>query len=158
MRRERQDHLLQTTALVNEAYLKLVDQRQVSWQNRAHFFGVASRLVRRILLDEARRDNSAKRGGKFVKMSLDEAAQVCQERGEELVALDDALQSLAEVDPRKSQIVELRYFGGLTVEETAEFLNISVATVMRDWGLAKAWLYRELHHETRALAADRRNL
>jgi len=147
MRRERPDHLLQTTALVHEAYLKMVDQKRACWQNRAQFFGVAAQLVRRILVDDARKGKSAKRGGSALKMPLDEAAQVGPERGAELVALDHAMDSLAEVDARKSQIVELRYFGGLTVEETAEFLKISEATVMRDWNLAKAWLYRELHHE-----------
>lgn len=147
MRRERPDHLLQTTALINEAYLRLVDQKRACWQNRAQFFGVASQLVRRILVDEARKNKSAKRGGNNFKLPLDEAPQLCQERNKELVALDLALHSLAEVDSRKSQIVELRYFGGLTVEEIAEFLKISPATVMRDWSMAKAWLYRELHHD-----------
>jgi RNA polymerase sigma factor (TIGR02999 family) len=147
MRRERPDHLLQTTALVHEAYLRMVDQKRTCWQNRAQFFGVAAQLVRRILVDDARKSQSSKRGGNAQRMPLDEAAQVGPERGAELVSLDHAMQSLAEVDLRKSQIVELRYFGGLTVEETAEFLKISEATVMRDWSLAKAWLYRELHHE-----------
>lgn len=148
MRRERPDHLLQTTALVHEAYLRLVDQKRACWQNRAQFFGVAAQLVRRILVDDARKSKSAKRGGSAMKMPLDEAAQVSPPRGSDLIALDYAMRSLAEMDRRKSQIVELRYFGGLTTEETAEFLKISVATVMRDWSLAKAWLYRELHYES----------
>jgi RNA polymerase sigma factor (TIGR02999 family) len=146
MRRERAGHLLQTTALISEAYLRLVDQKRARWQNRAQFFGVASQLVRRILVDEARKENSAKRGGAF-KLPLTEAGEPHEERGRELLALDLALSSLAEVDLRKSQIVELRYFGGLTVEEIAEFLKISPATVMRDWSMAKAWLYRELHDD-----------
>jgi RNA polymerase sigma factor (TIGR02999 family) len=146
MRREGAGHLLQTTALISEAYLRLVDQKRARWQNRAQFFGVASQLVRRILVDEARKEKSAKRGGAF-KLPLTEADQKHQERAKELVALDLALYSLAEVDLRKSQIVELKYFGGLTAEEIAEFLGISPATVMRDWTMAKAWLYRELHHD-----------
>jgi RNA polymerase sigma-70 factor, ECF subfamily len=145
MRRERPDHLLQTTALISEAYLRLVDQKRARWQNRAQFFGVASQLVRRILVDEARKEKAAKRGAS--KLPLTEGVQKLHERDKELVALDLALSSLAEVDSRKSQIVELRYFGGLTVEEIAEILKISPATVMRDWSLAKAWLYRELHHD-----------
>jgi RNA polymerase sigma-70 factor (ECF subfamily) len=136
MRRERSGHLLQTTALISEAY----------WQNRAQFFGVASQLVRRILVDEARKERSVKRGGGS-KLPLTEAVQKFEERDKELIALDLALSSLAEIDSRKSQIVELRYFGGLSVEETADFLKISPATVMRDWSMAKAWLYRELHHD-----------
>jgi RNA polymerase sigma-70 factor, ECF subfamily len=147
MRRERSDHLLQTTALVHEAYLRMVDQKRACWQNRAQFFGVAAQLVRRILVDDARKSQSVKRGGNALKMPLDEAAQLGPQRSDEVVLLDHAMQALAEVDARKSQIVELRYFGGLTVEETAEFLKISEATVMRDWSLAKAWLYRELHNE-----------
>ena len=146
MRRESPDHVLQTTALVHEAYLRLVDQKRACWQNRAQFFGVAAQLVRRILVDDARKSQSAKRGGDALKIPLDEAARLGPERSSELVALDQAMHSLAEVDSRKSRIVELRYFGGLTVEETAECLKISEATVMRDWSLAKAWLYRELHH------------
>ena len=148
MRRERPDHLLQTTALINEAYLQLIDQKRASWQNRTQFFAVAAQLVRRILVDEARRTRSEKRGGSSDKVPLEEAAMAFPVRADELVELDLALRSLAEVDPRKSQIVELRYFGGLTVEETAEHLKISPATVMRDWTMAKAWLYRELHHDS----------
>jgi RNA polymerase sigma-70 factor (ECF subfamily) len=146
MRRERSGHLLQTTALISEAYLRLVDQKRAHWQNRAQFFGVASQLVRRILVDEARKERSVKRGGGS-KLPLTEAVQKFEERDKELIALDLALSSLAEIDSRKSQIVELRYFGGLSVEETADFLKISPATVMRDWSMAKAWLYRELHHD-----------
>jgi RNA polymerase sigma factor (TIGR02999 family) len=144
MRRERAGHTLQTTALVNEAYLRLIGQRQVPWQNRAHFFGIAARLMRRILIDYARNRRSAKRGGEAVKVSLDEAAMVSQERAAELIALDDALQNLAAIDPRRCQVVELRFFGGLSVEETAEVLKVSRQTVMRDWTLAKAWLHREV--------------
>lgn len=146
MRRERSGHLLQTTALISEAYLRLVDQKRAHWQNRAQFFGVASQLVRRILVDEARKEKSAKRGG-TLKLPLTEAVQNLEERDKELIALDLALSSLAEIDSRKSQIVELKYFGGLTVEEIAEFLKISPATVLRDWSMAKAWLYRELHYD-----------
>ena len=144
MSRERPGHTLQTTALVNEAYLRLIDQKSVSWQNRAHFFAVAAQVMRQILVDYARRRQVLKRGGQAVKVSLDEAAIVSQERGADLVALDDALTSLAAIDPRKSQIVELRFFGGLSVEETAEVLKVSPRTVMRQWSLAQAWLYREL--------------
>jgi RNA polymerase sigma-70 factor (ECF subfamily) len=144
MGRERQGHTLQASALVNEAYLRLIDIRQVRWQNRAHFFAVSARLMRRILVDSARSRRYLKRGGGAPKVSLDEALQVGDERGKDLVALDDALQALAAVDARKSQVVELRYFGGLSVEETAEALHVSPETVMRDWKLAKAWLLREL--------------
>lgn len=147
MSRERPGHTLQTTALVNEAYLRLVDQKSVSWQNRAHFFAVAAQVMRQILVDYARRRQYLKRGGQAVQVSLDEAAVVSQERGADLVALDDALTSLAAVDPRKSQIVELRFFGGLSVKETAEVLKVSPRTVMRQWSLAQAWLYRELNQQ-----------
>ena len=145
MRRERPGHTLQTTALVNEAYLKLVDCKNVRWQDRAHFFGISARLMRRILVDHARRQGFVKRGGGALKVSLDEAAVVARGPGAELVALDDALAGLAELDARKSQIVELRYFGGLSVDETAEVLKVSPRTVMREWSLAQAWLYRELN-------------
>ena len=145
MGQERPGHTLQTTALVNEAYLKLIDWKTVQWQNRAHFFGVSASLMRRILVDHARRRHYAKRGGGALKVSLEEAGVVAQDRGAELVALDDALTSLGELDPRKSQIVELRFFGGLSVEETAEVLKVSARTVMREWSLAQAWLYRELN-------------
>jgi RNA polymerase sigma-70 factor (ECF subfamily) len=141
---ERLGHTLQTTALVNEAYLRLVNSRQVNWQNRAHFFAISAQLMRRILVDYARARRYQKRGGGVPKVTLDEALMGPQERGHELVALDDALKTLAGVDPRKSKVVELRFFGGLSVEETAEVLKVSPDTVMRDWRLAKAWLTREM--------------
>lgn len=144
MNRERPGHTLQTSALVNEAFLRLVDQRDVHWQNRAHFFGIAAQMMRRILVDYARNRRYAKRGGDARQVSLDEAAIVSSERVAEVVALDDALKGLAEFDPRKSQIVELRFFGGLSIDETAEVLAVSPGTVMRDWTLAKAWLRREM--------------
>jgi RNA polymerase sigma factor (TIGR02999 family) len=144
MSNERPGHTLQTTALVNEAYVRLIDWKNVRWQNRAHFFGVAAQIMRRILVDFARSRASAKKGGGTQYVSLSEAMTISPERGEDLIALDDALQSLSELDSRKSRIVELRFFGGLSVEETAEVLKISARTVMRDWGLAQAWLYREL--------------
>jgi RNA polymerase sigma factor (TIGR02999 family) len=144
MRRESPGHLLQTTALVNEAYLRLVDQRNVKWQNRAQFFGVSAQLMRRILVDFARARDNLKRGGKARQVSLDDALVVSAERGSDLVALDDALTALAEIDPRQSHVVELRFFGGLSVEETAEVLKVSPDTVMRDWKVAKLWLLREL--------------
>jgi RNA polymerase sigma factor (TIGR02999 family) len=137
-------HTLQTTALVNEAYLRLVDVKKVSWQNRAHFFGVSANLMRRILVDLARSRHSLKRGGDANPLSLDEALIVSPERGEDVVALDDTLKVLASIDPRRSRVVELRFFGGLSVEETAEVLKVSPETVMHDWKLAKAWLLREL--------------
>jgi RNA polymerase sigma-70 factor (ECF subfamily) len=143
MRRERQGHSLQATALVNEAYLRLVDYNRMEWQNRAHFFAVSSQLMRRILVDHARRHNQ-KRGAGAQQVSLDEAAAVSGGRTTDLVALDDALIALARLDPRKVQVVEMRFFGGLNVEETAEVLKVSPVTVMRDWSTAKAWLYREL--------------
>jgi RNA polymerase sigma factor (TIGR02999 family) len=143
---DRQDpvHMLQTTALIHEAYLRLVDQKEAHWQNRAHFFAVAARAMRQILVDYARSRHAAKRGGKTKLVSLDEAAVVSKERTAELVALDDALESLAAVDRRKCHVVELRYFGGLSVEETAEVLKVSPETVARDWRLARTWLLREL--------------
>jgi len=147
MRRERAGHPLQTTALVNEAYVRLVDLRQVRWQNRAHFFGVAAQLMRHILVDFARARRRAERGGYKQQVSLDEAAVVSKEKSADFIALDDALKSLAEIDPRKSRMVELRFFGGLSVEETAEALNVSPRTVMREWSLARDWLYRELSKE-----------
>ncbi len=143
-RRHQQGHTLQTSALVNEAYLRLIDQRNVHWQNRAHFFSIASRLMRRILVDHARSHTRAKRGGGALQVSLNEAAMVSQERAEELVALDDALTSLAAIDPRKCEVVELRFFGGMSVEETAEALGVSPVTVKRDWSTAKAWLHRAI--------------
>jgi RNA polymerase sigma-70 factor, ECF subfamily len=144
MARQNAGHTLQTTALINEAYLKLVGQPAKHWQNRAHFFGVAAQAMRHILVDYARAHQYAKRGGGAQAVSLDEAMTIAPERAAEVVALDDALQELAKVDPRKSQVVELRYFGGLSVEETAAVLKVSAVTVMRDWSLAKAWLHREL--------------
>ena len=144
LRGEDSGHSLQPTTLVHEAYLRLIDQTKVEWQNRAHFFGVAAQMMRRILIDHAKAKHRVKRGGTAVKVMLDENVNFTQERASELLALDDALESLARMDERKSRIVELRYFGGLTVEETAEVLGISDKTVMRDWNLAKAWLYREL--------------
>lgn len=147
MRGERDGHTLQTTALVNEAYMRLVDLSRVRWQDRAHFFAISARLMRRILVDHARSRKYLKRGGGTRQISFDEALVLPHERAADLVALDDALEALAAVDPRKSQVVELRYFGGLSVEETAESLHVSAETVMRDWRLAKAWLLRELGQE-----------
>jgi len=144
MRRERPGHTLQTSALVNEAYVRLFDQRSVHWQSRAQFFSIASRLMRRILVDHARAHNCDKRGGGVLQVSLDEAALVSQERAAELMALDDALSSLAAFDQRKTEVVELRFFGGMSVEETAEVLHLSAVTVMREWRAAKAWLYRTI--------------
>lgn len=142
--RERQSHTLQTTALVNEAYMRLVDQTRVHWQNRAHFFGIAAQMMRRILIDHARSHLYAKRGGGVDPISLDDVPVVTEERAADLVALDDALTCLADSDPRKSRVVELRFFGGLTNEEIAEVLSISVNTVTRDWTFARAWLLREM--------------
>src|SRR5262245_31137974 len=144
MNRERPGHTLQTSALVHEAFLKLVDQRDGRWQNRAHFFAIAAQLMRRILVDYARSRRFKKRGGDAARVQLDDALMVSRERGAEVVALDDALQSLGEFDARKSQIVELRFFAGLSIDETANVLNVSPATVMRDWTLAKAWLKKEM--------------
>ena len=147
MSREDAGHTLQTTALVNEAYLRLVDQKQSHWRNRAQFVGVAAQLMRRILIDHARSLAYAKRGGGVRPVELDEAAVLSPTQAEAVLAVDEALQGLATFDPRKARIVELRYFGGLTVEETAEVLKISPITVMRDWSFAKAWLHRELSHD-----------
>jgi len=144
MRGEGLGHTMQTSALVNEAYLRLVDQTNPHWQNRAHFFAISAQLMRQILVDYARKRRSRKRGGDVRQVSLDEEMIVSEERAANVVALDDALKSLAEIDPRKSQIVELRFFGGLSIEETAEVLAVSPGTVMRDWTLAKAWLLREI--------------
>ncbi len=144
MSRERAGHTLQTTALINEAYLRLADHSRPVWQNRSHFVAAAAQLMRRIMVDHARERLSLKRGGGAVRVTLDETALVTQTRSEELLALDEALESLAAQDPRKSQIVELRYFGGLTAEETADFLKLSLRTVEREWNMAKAWLYRAL--------------
>ena len=141
---ERPGHALQTTALVNEVYLKLVDCGQVNWQDRTHFFAMSARLMRRILIDFARSRDYQKRGGGAFHLSLDETPSVCQEPDARLVDLDDALISLAAIDERKSQVVELKFFGGLSIEETAEVLKVSPETVVRDWRLAKAWLLREM--------------
>jgi len=143
MKRERTGHSLQTTALVNEAYMRLVDYKRMQWQDRAHFFAVSAQLMRRILVDHARRHN-IKRGGGLQHVSLEEAAVVGGGRAEDLVALDDAMNALARRDPRKVQVVEMRFFGGLSVQETAEVLKVSPVTVRRDWSTAKVWLYREL--------------
>jgi RNA polymerase sigma-70 factor (ECF subfamily) len=143
MRGERPGHSLQITALVNEAYMRLVDYKSMQWQNRAHFFAVSSQLMRRILVEHARRHN-LKRGGGVPHVSFEDTAEVGSDRAADLVALDDALDALARIDFRKVQVVEMRFFGGLSVEETAEVLKISPVTVMRDWSTAKAWLYREL--------------
>lgn len=145
MRRERAGHTLQTTALVNEAYLKLGSYADASWQSRLHFFAVAAKVMRHILVDHARTRSSAKRGGGTERISLDKAAVVSAERSAELLALDEALKELSEFDPRQSQIVELRYFGGLTLDETAEFLQLAPNTVSRDWNAAKAWLYDRIN-------------
>lgn len=147
MQRENPGHLLQTTALVNEAYLRLVDWQDLRWQNRAHFFAIAAQLMRRILVDFARSRHRAKRGGAARQVEFEEAAVVSTERDADFIALDDALESLAAIDSRKSRIVELRFFGGLSVEETAEVLELSPRTVMREWNLARAWLHRELSQE-----------
>jgi RNA polymerase sigma factor (TIGR02999 family) len=144
MGRERPDHLLQTSALINEAYIRLIDWKNVRWQNRAHFFGVAAQMMRRILVDFARRRPRVDRDLEAIKMSLDEAMTISLERDPDLLALDEALESLAKIDERKSRIVELRFFGGLSVDETAEIMRLSSITVIREWNKAKAWLYREL--------------
>jgi RNA polymerase sigma factor (TIGR02999 family) len=150
LRKERPDHTLQSTALVHEAYLRLIDQKNVKWQNRAHFFGVAAQMIRRILVDHARGKHAAKRGASAPRLSLDEAIAVPERKDFDLVALDDALNGLAKIDPQQARIVELRFFTGLTVEETAEVLGISPATVKRDWVTAKAWLYRDISRATAA--------
>ena len=143
LRRERREHSLQPTALVHEAYLRLVGQ-EVAWKNRAHFFGLASQMMRRILVDHARGRKRGKRAGGWIRVELDEAVAISEQRDVDLVLLDQALVELSELDPRHGRIVELRFFGGLTVEETAEVLGVSEATVKRDWSLARTWLYRRL--------------
>ncbi len=147
MSRERPGHTLQTTAILNEAYLRLVDDTKPVWQGRSHFIAAAAQMMRHIMVDHARKHQSLKRGGGALKVTLDEAALITETRSQELLDLDEALERLAAQDARKSQIVELRYFGGLTVEETAEFLKLSQRTVEREWTAAKAWLYRELSEE-----------
>ena len=154
MLRENPGHTLQTTALVNEAYLRLIDRKQSNWQNRAHFFGFSAQVMRHILVDLARAKNYQKRGGEVRKVVLDEGLVMSKMKGAELVALDDALNALAEVDARKSKVVEFRFFGGLSVEETAAVLKVSTDTVLRDWRLAKAWLLREL--QTRPIGSTHR--
>jgi len=158
MARERAGHSLQTTALINEAYLRLVDYKRMQWQNRAHFFAVSAQLMRRILVEHARRRNQ-KRGGAVTHVSLDEAAMVSRKRPADLVALDDAMSALARLDPRKVRVVEMRFFGGLSLEETAKVLQVSAVTVKRDLRTARAWLYRELTGGTddgfRTVEADR---
>ncbi len=144
LRRERPGHTLQSTALVHEAYLKLIDQRDVAWQNRAHFFGLASQMIRRILVDHARGHHAAKRGAGAPRLSLDEAIGVAGARDLDVIALDDSLHALARIDPDQSRLVELRFFGGLTIEETSEVMGVSPATVSREWNAARAWLFREL--------------
>ena len=144
LRRERPDHTLQTTALVHEAYLKLVDQRDANWQNRVQFFAVAAQLMRRILVDYARRHRASKRGGSYYKVTLDEALVSSGEKDGEVLALDEVLDRLAVIDPRQSRVAELRIFGGLTLEETAQALDISPRTVRREWSMAKAWLRKEI--------------
>jgi RNA polymerase sigma factor (TIGR02999 family) len=144
MRREKPGHTLQTSALVNEAYARLVDQRKIEWESRSHFFGIAARLMRQILVDQARRRNFAKRGAGAIRVSLNEATAVAQKQSASVMALDDALKTLEQIDPRKSRIVELRFFGGMSIEETAETLKVSPGTVMREWTFARAWLRQEM--------------
>jgi RNA polymerase sigma-70 factor, ECF subfamily len=148
MSRERKGHTLQTTALINEAYVRLVDQKNVNWANRSHFFAISAQIMRRILIDHARRHAYAKRGGGAQQVSLEDVAAIVPGQGRELVRLDEALKSLAERDPRRSQVVELRYFGGLNNEEIAGVLNVSENTVTRDWNMARAWLYQQLTENT----------
>jgi RNA polymerase sigma-70 factor (ECF subfamily) len=144
MRRENQQHTLETGALINEAYLRLADWKNARWENRAHFYGVASQIMRRVLIDHARARGYQKRGGGVRPISLDEAVVASQQRGSDLIALDEALTRLSKLDPRKGKLVELRFFGGLSVEETAAILKVSPFTVIRDWNFAKAWLHREM--------------
>ena len=147
LRQENPGHTLQPTALVHEAWLRLIDQARVDWRNRAQFFGVAAQMMRRILVDHAKAKHREKRGGDAVKLSLDDVINLSRERAADLLALDDALDELTRVDERKSRVVELRYFGGFTVEEIAQILEVSPETVMRDWKLAKAWLYQQIRQE-----------
>ena len=145
---ERNDHTLQTSALVNEAYLRFAGQRQVNWQNRGHFFAATAQVMRHILIDHARRRRYAKHGGDVQQVSISDAAEMSLQRADELIALEEALEELSTLDRRKGQVVELRYFGGLSLEETAEVLEISLMTVRRDWRAAKAWLYRKMKHDS----------
>lgn len=147
LRRENPGHTLQPTALVHETWLRLIDQARVNWRNRAQFFGVASQMMRRILVDHARSKHREKRGGDAVKLPLDDVINLSQERAADLLALDDALDALTRIDRRKSHVVELRYFGGFSVEETAQILEVSPDTVTRDWKMAKAWLYQQVRRE-----------
>jgi RNA polymerase sigma factor (TIGR02999 family) len=147
LRQENPGHTLQPTALVHEAWLRLIDQARVDWRNRAQFFGVAAQMMRRILVDHAKAKHREKRGGDAVKLSLDDVINLSRERAADLIALDDALDELTRVDERKSRVVELRYFGGFTIEEIAQILEVSPETVMRDWKLAKAWLYQQIRQE-----------
>lgn len=150
LRHERPDHTLQTTGLVHEAYLRLIDQRQTDWKNRTQFFGVAGQMMRRVLVDHARRKHAAKRGGSGIHLALEDATAEAEDRGVELFELDDALNRLASLDPQQARVVELRYFTGLGIEETAQVLGISPATVKREWAMARAWLRRELALEAGA--------
>ncbi len=150
LRRERAGHTLQPTALVNEAYMRLVDQKRVRWRNRAQFYGVAAGMMRRILVDHARRRRAVRRGENPLLLPLDEALDASDSRGVDLIALDDALEALAALDTRSSRVVELRFFGGLTIEEAAEVLEVSPATVKVDWSMARAWLRKEIAHEERS--------
>ena len=154
LRQENPGHTLQPTALVHEAWLRLIDQARVDWRNRAQFFGVAAQMMRRILVDHAKAKHREKRGGEAVKLSLDETINLSQERAADLLALDDAIGELTRVDERKSRVVELRYFGGFSVEETAQILGVSPETVMRDWKMAKAWLYQQIRQGTGGRAAN----
>lgn len=149
LRRERREHTLQSTALVHEAWLRLIDQNHVHWQNRAQFFGIAAEMIRRILIDHARNRQAAKRGDGAIKLSLDDALATPDRRDFDLVALDDALDDLGKLDPRQGKLVELRFFAGLSIEESAEVMGVSPATVKREWAVAKAWLYRELSARAR---------
>ena len=144
MRRESAGHILQTSALINEAYLRLVDQPRIQWESRTHFFGIAARLMRRILVDDARKRNAAKRGGSLIQVPLDEANSLANEQAANVAALDDALNILETIDARQGQVVELRFFGGLSIEDTANVLQVSPGTVMRDWTFARAWLRNEM--------------
>lgn len=149
LRRERREHTLQSTALVHEAWLRLIDQKQVHWQNRAQFFGIAAEMIRRILIDHARGRQAVKRGDGAIKLSLDDALATPNRRDLDLVALDDALRDLGKLDPQQGRLVELRFFAGLSIEESAEVLGVSPATVKREWTAAKAWLYREISARSR---------